>query len=223
MRYGLKTLLVGLIASYCTTVFAGNEVHFLGLNEGQIEIFRLENLPQAVKENLRRIEKTNKSGDYTLAQSTEPLLKHYGMNRKTKVVSLGSAPEIKEITIGKVIFHFKSKGDCSNYPDQFLTLSFSPNLESFVGVVLPSSATILTYGEDEKRKAVEALKSYFMKSDRKEAVAGGQLPIDKFVAIKVASHVYLIMGDLFENALVLKYANGAIENAGSVDLKMCGT
>ncbi len=171
-RRAFVFLLIGLILQTPFFSYAGNaaKARFLTVNQGTVEVFNIDELPASAKSKIDALVEKGHPGAFALDGELDAILKYYKTSRNAEIYNFWRARwnskwRRKKITFSQAWFHFRSKGDCHNYPDRFVTLSYTPpnsyeNDRWPVGIILPTAMQIAPDLEVRTSKIYTELQRY---------------------------------------------------------------
>jgi hypothetical protein len=214
-----KAVLLGVLFLSFSS-FAKKSLPLIEVNAGNFQILSTQSLPQSIQSEIKALQKQDKPELRSVKHRTA-LLKFFNVKKKVKILGF-DGKVIDGMDIGKLQIAYKSRGECTNYPDVFIQGDYSQALKDVEGVVLPESAQPITDAK-ETAKLAPLLSKGLSEVLAKDIAA--QIPglVSSSSYFRYQGKVYMITPGVGGGGYLGRIFHGYYIKLGKLKLPMCGS
>jgi hypothetical protein len=177
-------------------------------------------LPASIQAEIKALKEKGKP-KLQPVKDLDSILKFFHLSKTVKILGF-EGKSFGPITVKTFAIAYKEKGDCTNYPDVFLTGKTDHKLEQVSGVVLPEAAQIITDSKEivQLSKAVSKGLSQVMGPDLAAQAPDSASSSSYF---RYQGRVYVISPAILEGGYLGTITDGKYEKLSDLELPTCGT
>ncbi len=193
-----------------------DDLRFLEFNEGRFEVMRTADLPSETKAEIDRLMKSKKPGVVEI-KDLAAFRKAFRLEEKARVFTLdGTLTE--PVSLKGMKIYFQKKGDCTNYPDVYLSGAYSKRLSQTYGIAVPNSTKVL-----QKSTGTEAIKTAIGKGLEKQLQTEAMTHAASTVYFQLDGETYSLTPGLGQGAFIGRIKGNKYELVQELKLLSCGT